>query len=306
MSWSSAAAWSGPRSRASSPMAGEAVALVEASHLAAGASGAAPGRLNPSLTGSIGGAVFDLHLAETAATQSTSRGFGRAPGWTRSIACPACCFPGLMRRRWPPSRNCAGPCGPLAFPRNGVAPRHVTGHGAAAQPGCVISGMDSGRRHCQCQAAYRCPGPGGRAGGSVDPPELARAPPIRRRGSRVTGVTNGSEEIHAAATVVAAGAWASAVLRTAGVAIETTPVRGQVIAVRPPAGWVTHMIVGEAASLVPRVDGSVQIRSASEHAGFDTRPTLAAVEGEIAGAQYLMPGLDGFPFAGAWAGLPGL
>jgi glycine oxidase len=63
------------------------------------------------------------------------------------------------------------------------------------------------------------------------------------------------------------------------------------------------MVVGEAASLVPRVDGSVQIGWTSERAGSDTRPTLAAIATEIAGAEHLMPGLCGFPFAGAWAGL---
>jgi glycine oxidase len=54
---------------------------------------------------------------------------------------------------------------------------------------------------------------------------------------------------------------------------------------------------------VPRADGSVQIGWTSEHAGFDTRPTLAAIASEIAGAEHLMPGISGFPFAGAWAGL---
>jgi glycine oxidase len=126
---------------------------------------------------------------------------------------------------------------------------------------------------------------------------------LLREGSRVTGVTNGSENIQAGLTVVAAGAWSAAVLRTADIAIETTPVRGQMIAVRPPAGWVTHMIAGDTTSLVPRVDGSVQIGWTSEQAGFDTRPTLAAIAREITGARHLMPGIDDFPFAGAWAGL---
>lgn len=102
--------------------------------------------------------------------------------------------------------------------------------------------------------------------------------------------------------MVAAGPWSAAV-RTAGIEIDLAPVRGQMIAVRPPAGWVTRMVVGEAGSLVPRVDGSVQIGWTSEHAGFDTRPTREAVAREITAAEHLMPGLGRFPFAGAWAGL---
>jgi glycine oxidase len=124
-----------------------------------------------------------------------------------------------------------------------------------------------------------------------------------QQGARVIGVSNGSEQIHAGTTVVAAGAWSAAVLRTAGAAVEITPVRGQMIAVRPPPGWVTRMVVGEAASLVPRVDGTVQIGWTSEHAGFDTRPTLAAIAAEITEAEHLIPGLSHFPFAGTWAGL---
>jgi len=125
---------------------------------------------------------------------------------------------------------------------------------------------------------------------------------LLREGCRVTRVSNGSDEIQAGATVVAAGPWSAAV-RTAGIEIDLAPVRGQMIAVRPPAGWVTRMVVGEAGSLVPRVDGSVQIGWTSEHAGFDTRPTREAVAREITAAEHLMPGLGRFPFAGAWAGL---
>lgn len=49
--------------------AGQRVALAEASSLAAGASGAAPGRLNPPVKGPASGPVFDLHVAETARYQ---------------------------------------------------------------------------------------------------------------------------------------------------------------------------------------------------------------------------------------------
>ena len=132
---------------------------------------------------------------------------------------------------------------------------------------------------------------------------------LLRHGSRVTGVSDGSDQIHAGATVVAAGAWSAVVLWTAGVDVEITPVRGQMIAVRPPpAGWVRHLVVGDVGSLVPRVDGSVQIGWTSERAGFDTRPTLEAIAREIDAARHLMPGLGRFPFAGlgrpapqAWA-----
>ena len=83
----------------------------------------------------------------------------------------------------------------------------------------------------------------------------------------------------------------AAVAATAGIDMEMTPVRGQMVAVRPPAGWVTHMVVSDAISLIPRVSGSVQIGWTSEHAGFDTRPTLEAIADAIIYARHLMPGL---------------
>ena len=54
-------------------------------------------------------------------------------------------------------------------------------------------------------------------------------------------------------------------------------------------------VVSVAAHILPSVIGGLR--------GSDTRPTLAAIATEIAGAEHLMPGLCGFPFAGAWAGL---
>jgi hypothetical protein len=46
------------------------------------------------------------------------------------------------------------------------------------------------------------------------------------------------------------------------------------------------MVVIDEASLVPRVDGSVQVGWTSEEAEFDIRPPLEAIAREIAGAQY--------------------
>lgn len=282
--------------------AGLGVVLVEASHLAAGASGAAPGRLNPPVRGPSGGAVFDLHVAETARypehiTQLRARtgldpeyqvpglllpGFDEETAIAQQELCEALTAAGV-RAQW---------CDAAAV--TGLEPRiNPDVRSAAWLPGAAT--VNAARLTvAQARAAEL-------AGASI----CLRWPVHRllRRGSRVTGVTNGSEEFHAGAIVVAAGAWSAAVLRTAGVALEITPVRGQMIAVRPPAGWVRHMVVSDEASLVPRVDGSVQVGWTSEEAGFDTRPTLEAIAREIAGAQYLMPGLGGFPFVGAWAGL---
>ncbi len=282
--------------------AGQAVALAEASHLAAGASGAAPGRLNPPVRGQAGGAVFDLHVTE----------IGRYPEHVSQLRShtgvdPEYRVPGLLLPRFDDDAVIA----------QQELCRTLTAAGVGAQwcDAAAVSRLEP-RINPDVRSAAWLPG-----AATVNAARLTMAQaraaelagavihvswPVHtllRKGSRVNGVSNGSDEIHAGATVVAAGAWSAAVAATAGLNVEITPVRGQMVAVQPPAGWVTHMIVSDAVSLIPRVDGSVQIGWTSEHAGFDTRPTLEAIANEIMHAQHLLPGLGRFPFAGAWAGL---
>jgi glycine oxidase len=282
--------------------AGQRVALVEARSLAAGASGAAPGRLNPPVKGPASGPVFDLHVTETARYQDHIGQLRSRTGLDPEYRVPGLLLPAIGE-------------GAAAAQQDRCAVLMAAGVDAQWCDAAAAIGLEP-RLNPQVRSAVWVPGAAAvnaerltvaqaraaeLAGASVHPYWPVQR--LLRHGSRVSGVSNGSDEIHAGATVVAAGVWSAAVLRTAGVDVEITPVRGQMIAVRPPAGWVSHMVVGDVASLVPRVDGSVQIGWTSEHAGFDTRPTLEAIAREIDGAQHLMPGLARFPFAGAWAGL---
>jgi glycine oxidase len=282
--------------------AGQRVALAEASSPAAGASGAAPGRLNPPVKGPASGAVFDLHVAETARYPDHISRLRSCTGLDSEYRVPSLLLPRfddesvIAQQELCAASRAAGVdahwCDAAAA--IGLEP-HLNPEVRSAVwiPGAATV---NARRLTVAQARAA-----ELAGASICPYWPVQR--LLRHGCRITGVSNGNDEIHAGATVVAAGVWSAAVLRTAGVDLEITPVRGQMIAVRPPAGWVTRMVVGEAGSLVPRVDGSVQIGWTSEHAGFDTRPTLEAIAREIAAAQHLVPGLGRFPFAGAWAGL---
>lgn len=294
--------------------AGQRVALVEASSLAAGASGAAPGRLNPPVNGPVSGPVFDLHVVETGRYEDHISQLRSHTGIDPEYRVPGLLLPDLgeetaeieeaektEQARVGQQELCAALmaagvdaqwCDAAAA--IGLEPRiNPQVRSAVWIPGAAT--VNAGQLTvAQARAAEL-------AGASVHPYWPVQR--LLRRGARITGVSNGSDEIQAGATVIAAGAWSAAVLRTAGVDVEITPVRGQMIAVRPPAGWVRHMVVGDAGSLVPRVDGAVQIGWTSEHAGFDTRPTLEAIAREIEAAQHLMPGLGRFSFAGAWAGL---
>lgn len=282
--------------------AGQRVALAEAGSLAAGASGAAPGRLNPPVKGSASGPVFDLHVAETARYQDHISQLRSGTGLDPEYRVPGLLLPAFGEEAAAAQQDlCAALraagvdaqwCGAAAA--TGLEPHlNPQVQSAVWLPGAATV---NARRLTVAQARAA-----ELAGATIRPYWPVQR--LLRHGCRVIGVSNGSDEIHADATVVAAGAWSAAVLRTAGVTVEITPVRGQMIAVRPPAGWVTRMVVGDEGSLVPRVDGSVQIGWTSEHAGFDTRPTLEAIAREIAAAEHLTPGLGRFPFAGAWAGL---
>ncbi|MCL6489937.1 MAG: glycine oxidase ThiO [Alicyclobacillus mali] len=116
----------------------------------------------------------------------------------------------------------------------------------------------------------------------------------------------GAREVYAAdGVVVAAGAWASPLLRALGVALEVRPVKGQMLAVRPPRGAGLRRTVYDAGTyLVPKRDGTVVIGATEEpDAGYDKRNTVDGLAALAARALDAVPGLRGGEWLRAWSGL---
>jgi D-amino-acid dehydrogenase len=118
------------------------------------------------------------------------------------------------------------------------------------------------------------------------------------RGSRATGVRVGGEVIEADTVIVAAGAWAPAMLAPAGIGLAVAPQRGQIIHLRLPgtetAQWPVLLPLNSY-YLLAFEDSRVVIGATREfNSGFDYRKTAAGV------AEVLNAGLAVAPGLGTW------
>jgi glycine oxidase len=122
---------------------------------------------------------------------------------------------------------------------------------------------------------------------------------------RVVGVRTSRRRIAAGDTVLAAGAWSGELARSAlGLELGVSPVRGQMLLVEGLPGALETMVLGcRGRYLIPRADGRIVVGSTLEHVGFDRRPTLEGIQGLLAAALRLAPGLERGTLARAWAGL---
>lgn len=136
-----------------------------------------------------------------------------------------------------------------------------------------------------------------KAGGTLLPNEAVVS--IERRGDRVTRLLTPYGHYQADAYLIAAGAW-SRLLDD----IPVTPVKGQMIALIPPAGAAlpAPMIWGNGVYLVPR-GGRLLIGATVEEAGFDTALTDDARDHLLGRAQALIPSLKDWRLDEHWAGL---
>jgi glycine oxidase len=130
-----------------------------------------------------------------------------------------------------------------------------------------------------------------------------------RKGGRISGVTTSGGTVAADAVVLAAGPWTGLLCKKLGFALETPPMRGQMLAYGTEA--VRHAIWGENGYLVPKLglsgaqasDGILFAGATVENAGFRKHTTKRALAGLRAMATRLVPGLRQAEVAGAWAGL---
>ncbi|MDI9259464.1 glycine oxidase ThiO [Alicyclobacillus sendaiensis] len=116
----------------------------------------------------------------------------------------------------------------------------------------------------------------------------------------------GARDVYAADRVVlAAGAWASPFLRALGIPLEVRPVKGQMLALRPPRGAALRRTVYDAGTyLVPKRDGTVVVGATEEpDAGYDKRNTVDGLAALAAKALGAVPGLRGGEWVRAWSGL---
>ena len=102
---------------------------------------------------------------------------------------------------------------------------------------------------------------------------------------------------------MAAGPWSGRLLGDIGVHAPTPPLKGQIVLLRHDRPLLLRIVEHGKNYLVPREDGHVLIGATEENAGFDTRPTAAAVRDLLNEALGLCPALGQASVEAVWAGL---
>ena len=135
----------------------------------------------------------------------------------------------------------------------------------------------------------------------------ADATAIEVAGGRVRGVTarigGSSERVEADAYIVAAGAWSGPLAGPLGLALDTRPIRGQIVLLRPAGRPLTRVVNRGLDYLVPRDDGQLLVGSTLEDVGFEPTPTDEAIDRLRSVAIDLLGPAADVPPERAWAGL---
>jgi len=124
-----------------------------------------------------------------------------------------------------------------------------------------------------------------------------------RGGRRIDGVQTGAGDVRARETVVAAGAWAGALLATIGLDVPVRPMRGQMLLLDGPPGAIRHVVLSRDQYLIPRGDGKVLLGSTVEDAAFDCRVTPEGAAFLLRRLGEFAPGAFDLGLVGSWAGL---
>jgi glycine oxidase len=104
--------------------------------------------------------------------------------------------------------------------------------------------------------------------------------------------------------LVTAGAWTSLLCPELAKAAPVTPVKGQVILLRPRTPLFKRLLKRGKTYLIPTASGDVLVGSTSEpEAGFDEQPTLSAREQLVEAACEIVPALRDAMFVEQWVGL---
>jgi glycine oxidase len=121
---------------------------------------------------------------------------------------------------------------------------------------------------------------------------------------RVLGVRSELGFAPASIVINAAGAWAAQLPGLPAAArLPVTPVKGQMLALAAPTGFLRRATWVPGAYLVPRTDGRLLVGATVEDSGFDERVTAEAVHRLLDAALAAAPSLGAFTVTETWAGL---
>ncbi|MFN7955869.1 MAG: glycine oxidase ThiO [bacterium] len=282
--------------------AGQRVVVLERAVPGAEASSAAAGILGPQVEAEADGPLFRLALAsrerypafseELHAATGHDLGFRRV-GVVRAMATEDELEAWLAERAW------QGAAGLSVRVVRGAELAEVEPALGTHLPAAVHLADEA---QVDAQAlALALPEAARRAGARFERAAVLR---VRVEGRRVTGVDLDSGPRHAAAVVVAAGAWTGQVVGAALPHDAVSPVRGQMVLLKVEGDVVgpRTIVFGASGYAVPRAQGRVLLGSSMERVGFDKRVTAAGVAGILGHALAILPGLGRATLESTWAG----
>jgi glycine oxidase len=121
---------------------------------------------------------------------------------------------------------------------------------------------------------------------------------------RVLGVRSEIGFVAAGSIVNAAGAWASCIAGVPESCVPPVrPVKGQMLALSIPRGFVRRTTWVPGAYMVPREDGRLLVGATVEEGGYDTRVTAGGLHELLDAVVSAAPALAGFTVSETWAGL---
>ncbi len=117
---------------------------------------------------------------------------------------------------------------------------------------------------------------------------------------KVESVETSKDKINCKFVVVAAGAWTGKFLKDKS-AIK--PVRGQMLRMEVPVGFLERILLKNDIYLIPRQVGQLLIGSSLEYVGFDKSVTKEMADKLYTAAIKILPSLSNFSVSQQWAGL---
>jgi glycine oxidase len=126
---------------------------------------------------------------------------------------------------------------------------------------------------------------------------------VIRQGGRIEAIDTDQGRLTAGRYLLSTGAWTDALLEQLGWRPGIRPVRGQMALLNTGISGVRPIVLQGKRYLVPRGDGRLLVGSTEEDAGFDPRPTAAAIADLLALATSLLPALANATVERCWAGL---
>jgi glycine oxidase len=126
---------------------------------------------------------------------------------------------------------------------------------------------------------------------------------LERRGNYLVAALTDRGRLEAKQFLIAAGAWTDGLLAHVGIRPGVHPVRGQIALLNPIRQLLKRILLQGKRYLVPRSDGRVLVGSTEEDVGFNKGTTASGIQGLLAFAQSVVPGLAQAEVERCWAGL---